>query len=74
MNTYMYYDSNILPIFDYGCLIWGRCSSGNSLRRVPRMILKADIILRHSVRLTNYIGYLFQNECNTILALWYTKP
>ena len=29
MNTY--YNSYILPIFDFGCLVWGRCSGGNIL-------------------------------------------
>ena len=29
MNTY--YNSYILPIFDFGCLVWGRCSLGNIL-------------------------------------------
>ncbi|MCG7876956.1 MAG: reverse transcriptase family protein, partial [Candidatus Thiodiazotropha endolucinida] len=44
-----YYNSYILPILDYGCLIWGRCSNFNTLRilklqkRAARIILKADI-------------------------------
>ena len=44
-----YYNSYILPILDYGCLIWGRCSKSNILRlvklqkRAARIILKADI-------------------------------
>ena len=45
----LYYNSYILPILDYGCLIWGRCSKTNTLRilklqkRAARIILKADI-------------------------------
>ena len=45
-----YYSSYILPIFDYGCLIWSRGSSSNVLRllrlqkRAARIILKADIL------------------------------
>ena len=50
MNTYQ--NLYILPIFDYGCLIWkwGRCSRGNLLRllklqkRAAKIILKADIM------------------------------
>ena len=45
----MYYNSYILPIMDYGCLIWGRCTKTNTLRilklqkRSARIILTADI-------------------------------
>ena len=45
-----YYNSYILPIFDYGCLIWSRCSvtSTNRLlklqKRAARIILKADFM------------------------------
>ena len=44
------YNSYILPIFDFGCLVWGRCSRGNILRllklqkRAARIILNADIM------------------------------
>ena len=43
MNTY--YNSYILPIFDYGCLIWGRCSRGNTFRLLKLQIQAARIIL-----------------------------
>ena len=45
-----YYNSYILPIFDYGCMIWGRCTTANTQRllklqkRAARIILKADIL------------------------------
>ena len=45
-----YYDSYILPIFDYGCLIWSRCSVTNTNRmlklqkRAARITLKAEIM------------------------------
>ena len=48
-NMKLYYNSYILPILDYGCMIWGRCSKQNTLRilklqkRAARIILKADI-------------------------------
>ena len=43
-----YYNSYILPIFDYGCMIWGQCSLYNMIRlfklqkRAARTILHAD--------------------------------
>ena len=48
-NMKLYYNSYILPIMDYGCMIWGRCSKQNTHRilklqkRAARIILKADI-------------------------------
>ena len=35
-QTYLnqYYNSHILPIFDYACLIWGRCTITNSNRLI----------------------------------------
>ena len=46
----IYYKSYILPIIDYGCLIWGRCSTSNTNRliklqkRAARIILKVDLM------------------------------
>ena len=46
----LYYNSYILPIFDYGCMIWGQCSTYNINRvlklqkRAPRIILQADFM------------------------------
>ena len=31
-----YYNAHILPIFDYGCMIWGQCTAANSNRLVKR--------------------------------------
>ena len=45
-----YYNSYIQPTLDYGCLIWGRCSTSTTLRllklqkRAARIILNADIL------------------------------
>ena len=45
-----YYNSYILPIIDYVCMIWGRCSSASTLRlvklqkRAARIILNADFM------------------------------
>ena len=49
LNLY-FYKSYILPIFDYGCLIWRRCSASNANRliklqkRAARIILNIDIM------------------------------
>ena len=45
-----YYNSYVLPIFDYACLIWGRCTVTNMNRlirlqkRAARIVLKADFL------------------------------
>ncbi|MCU7801538.1 MAG: reverse transcriptase family protein, partial [gamma proteobacterium symbiont of Lucinoma myriamae] len=49
-NLNQYYNSYILPIFDYGCIIWGRCSNSNMNRllklqkRAARIILQAEFM------------------------------
>ena len=49
-NLKLYYNSYILPIFDYGCMIWGQCSAYNIDRllklqkRAARIILQADFM------------------------------
>ena len=46
----LYYNSYILPILDYGCLIWDRCSTVNTNRlirlqkRAARVVLRADFM------------------------------
>ena len=53
LSTYVkrlnqYYNAYILPMFDYGCIIWGRCTKTNINRliklqkRAARIILQAD--------------------------------
>ena len=45
-----YFNSYILPIFDFDCLVWGRCSASNITRllnlqqRAVRIILNAKIM------------------------------
>ncbi|MCG8048126.1 MAG: reverse transcriptase domain-containing protein, partial [Candidatus Thiodiazotropha endolucinida] len=45
-----YYNSYILPILDYGCMLWGHCSVANINRllklqkRAARIVLQADIL------------------------------
>ena len=58
-----YYNSYILPIFDCGCMIWGRCTTANTQRllklqkRAARIILLADI-LTPSLRMFNELQWL----------------
>ena len=46
-----FYNSYKLPIFDYGCMILGRCTTANMQRllklqkQAARIILKADILI-----------------------------
>ena len=46
----LYYNSYILPIFDYGYMIWGRSATTNIQRliklqkRAAQIILKVDIL------------------------------
>ena len=59
-QTYLnqYYNSHILPILDYACLIWGRCTITNSNRliklqkRAARIALNADF-MTHSQTMFN---------------------
>ena len=50
LSLKQYYNSYILPIFDYGCMIWSQCTSHNMNRlsklqnRAARIILQADIM------------------------------
>ena len=45
-----YYNSNVLPVFDFGCVVWGNTTNANLTRLVKhqkqatRMILKADFM------------------------------
>ena len=44
-----YYNSYILPILDYGCLIWGCCSKSNILRLVKLQKIAVRIILKDDI-------------------------
>ena len=45
-----YYTSYVLPVFDYGCVVWGNTTNANTKRlvklqkRAARIILKADFL------------------------------
>ena len=46
----LYYNSYVLPVFDFGCVVWGNTTNANLTRlvklqkRAARMILKADFM------------------------------
>ena len=44
------YNSYILPIIDYGCMIWGRCSSASILRLIKLQKRAARVILMPTLR------------------------
>ena len=58
-----YYNAYILPIFDYGCMIWGQCSTYNMNRllklqkRAARIILQADF-MTPSKQMFQKLGWL----------------
>ena len=54
-----YYNSYILPVLDYGCLIWGHCSNLNINRLVKLQKRAARIIL--SVDYTTPSNIMFQD-------------
>ena len=76
MNTY--YNSYILPIFDYGCLIWGRCSRGNTLRllklqkRAARIILDVDIMTpsRHMFTELKWLPFPYRVQYHTCIMVY----
>ena len=49
-----YYNSYILPILDYGCLIWGRCTKSNILRLLK--LQKKSSEVNTTCRFTNPFG------------------
>ena len=58
-----YYNSYVLPMFDFGCVVWGNTTNDNLTRlvklqkRVARMILKADIMIS-SEQLSKELNWL----------------
>ena len=59
-----YHNSYILPIFDYGCMIWGRCTTANTQRllklqkRAARIILIADILTHSQIGMFSELRWL----------------
>ena len=63
LSLKQYYNSYILPIFDYGYIIWSQCTSHNKNRlsklqkRAARIILQADI-MTPSQQMFQELGWL----------------
>ena len=78
-STNQYYNSYILPILDYGCLIWGHCSKSNILKlvklqkRAARIILKADIYTPSQLLFKELNWLTFPERVHTTHAIWYIK-
>ena len=43
-NLSQYFNSYILPMFYFGCMIWGRCSAVKLQKRSARIILRVDMM------------------------------
>ena len=49
-SSKQYYNSYVLPVFDFGCVVWGNTTNANLTRlvklqkRAARMVLKADFM------------------------------
>ena len=74
-----YYNLYVLPVFDFGCVVWGNTTKANLTRlvklqkRAARMILKADFVTP-SEQLFKELNWLpFQNGFSIIPASWYIK-
>lgn len=73
-----YYNSYILPIFDYGCMIWGQCSITNINRllklqkRAARIILRADFMTPSQLmfRELNWLPFPKRIEYHTCIMMY----
>ena len=72
----LYFNSYILPLFDYGCVVWGHCSAKNIDRLLKlqksaaRIILQAEFITP-SNQMFNILNWLpFQKGFNTTHVFW----
>ena len=79
-NLKLYYNSYILPIFDYGCMIWGQCSTYKFINRVlklqkraARIILQADF-MTPSKEMFRELGWLtFTNRVEYHISIMVFK-
>ena len=74
-----YYNSYVLPVFDFGCVVWSKTTNATLTRlvklkkRAARMILKADFMTPSEQFFKELIGYHSQNGFSIIPASWYIK-
>ena len=73
-----YYQSYILPSFDYGCMVWGKTKSSNIDRliklqkRAARIILKADIMTssKHMFTVLNWLPFDRRVDYHTCIMVY----
>ena len=74
-----YYNPYVLPVFDFGCIVWGNTINSNLTRpvklqkRVARMILKADFMTPSEQIFKELNGYHSPNGSSITLTSWYIK-
>ena len=72
----LYFNSYILPLFDYGCVVWSHCSANNLDRllkfqkRAARIILQAEFNTPSNQMFNFLIGYPFKKGFNTTHVFW----
>ena len=77
-NMKLYYNSYILPIFDYCCIIWSRSSALNTNRllklqkRAARIILGADIMTpsKHMFKELQWLSFQQRVNYHTCLLVY----
>ena len=75
-----YYNSYILPIIDFGCMIWGRCSDAHTNRllklqkRAARIILQADILTpsKSMFKELRWLSFLKRIKYHTYIMMYKT--
>ena len=73
-----YYNSYILPVFDYGCVIWGNTTNANTTRlvklqkRAVRIILKAYFMTpsEHLFKELNWLTFPKRVQYHTCLIVY----
>ena len=74
----IYYQSYILPLFDYGCMVWGKTKKSNIDRliklqkRAARIILKADIMTssKHMFTVLNWLPFDKRVDYHTCIMVY----
>ena len=73
-----YYNSYILPVFDFGCVVWANTTNANLTRlvklqkRATRMILKADFITHFEqlFKELNWPSFPKRVQCHACLMVY----
>ena len=73
-----YYNSYVLPVFDYGCVVWGNTTNANATRlaklpkRAARAVLKANILTpsEQLFRKLNWLTFPKRVQYHTCLMVY----